>query len=68
MPNNQLLEDGMDFGIKRKLKLLNDLLELNTIRAYDLKFNSPQNPEKYLVTVFGENWKTPKQKQFIWKK
>ena len=46
----------------------NDLLELDTIRSYDLKFYSPQNPEKYLEAVFGKNWKTPKQKQFIWKK
>ena len=46
----------------------NDFLELDTIRSYDLKFNSPQNPEKYLEAVFGKNWKTPKQKQFTWKK
>ena len=46
----------------------NDLLELDIIRSYDLKFNSPSNPEKYLEAVFGKNWKTPKQKQFIWKK
>ena len=46
----------------------NDLLELDTIRAYDLKFYSPQNPEKYLEAVFGKNWKTSKQKQFIWEK
>ena len=45
-----------------------DLLKLDTIRPYDLKFSSPQNPEKYLNAVFGKNWETPKQKQFIWKK
>ena len=57
-----------DLVVSKDLNIRSDLLELDTIRSYDLKFNSPQNPEKYLEAVFGKNWKTPKQKQFIWKK
>ena len=45
----------------------NDLLELDTIKSYGLKFYSPKNPEKYLDMFFGKNWKTPDKKQFIWK-
>ena len=45
----------------------NDLLELDTIKLYGLKFYSPKNPEKYLDLMYGENWKTPDKKQFIWK-
>ena len=45
----------------------NDLLELDTIKLYGLKFYSPKNPEKYLDMFFGKNWKTPDKKQFIWK-
>ena len=45
----------------------NDLLELDTIKLYGLKFYSPKNPEKYLEVCYGKNWKTPDKKQFIWK-
>ena len=45
----------------------NDLLELDTIKSYGLKFYSPKNPEKYLNMYYGENWKIPDKKQFIWK-
>ena len=45
----------------------NDLLELDTIKLYGLKFYSPKNPEKYLDMYFGKNWKTQDKKQFIWK-
>ena len=44
-----------------------DLLELDTIKLYGLKFYSPKNPEKYLDVHFGKNWKTPDKKQFVWK-
>ena len=45
----------------------NDLLELDTIKLYGLKFYSPKNPEKYLEACYGKNWKTPDKNQFIWK-
>jgi len=45
----------------------NDLLELDTIKSYGLKFYSPKNPEKYLNMYYGEGWKIPDKKQFIWK-
>ena len=45
----------------------NDLLELDTIKSYGLKFYSPKNPEKYLSMYFGEAWKMQDKKQFIWK-
>ena len=45
----------------------NDLLELDTIKAYGLKFYSPKNPEKYLNMYYGEAWKMQDKKQFIWK-
>ena len=46
----------------------NELLELDVIRLYGLKFYSPKNPEKYLDVFYGKNWKIPNKKQFFWKR
>ena len=46
----------------------NDLLKLDKIKVYGLEFYSPQNSKKYLDINFGQNWKIPNKKQFIWKK
>ena len=43
----------------------NDLLALDTIKLYGLKFYSPKNPKKYLDMYYGENWKMQDKKQFI---
>ena len=45
----------------------NDLLELDTIKPYGMKFYSPKNPEKYLYKFYGKNWRIPDKKQFVWK-
>ena len=48
--------------------LENELLNLNEANLYNYKFYSPKNAEKYLDRVYGENWRLPEKKQFIWKK
>ena len=45
----------------------NELLELETIYLYGLKFYSPKNPERYLDVFYGKDWKIPNKKQFVWK-
>tara|TARA_B100001123_G_C15176965_1_gene973723 strand:+ start:392 stop:1204 length:813 start_codon:yes stop_codon:yes gene_type:complete len=69
--------NGINYWAGEKLKtknkeyvyfLENDLLDLDIVNLYNYKFYSPKNAQKYLDRVYGENWRLPEKKQFIWKK
>ena len=46
---------------------LNDLKKLKKTKAYNENFLIPHNAAQYLKKKFGNTWKTPDKKQFVWR-
>ena len=56
-----------DNGITRRnlIKYIYDKFELREIEFKGEKFNIPANPEKFIITKYGNGWKTP-VKEWDW--
>ncbi len=58
-----------DSDDKKTIKFSHTSLQkLISTKLYGRYFLSPSNPEFYLKQKYGNNWKTPDKKQFLWKK
>ena len=44
------------------------LTSLSKCKLYNYNYLAPSDPEKYLENKYGDKWKVPNKKQFVWNK